>query len=172
MHSECQKFIREVKKKHPLRFFRKRVLEVGSLIINGSPRKHFTLCRYVGIDLAPGLGVNKVHDGAKGPYHFGHFDVVISVEVLEHAKEWYYILTHMYDALKPGGLMIITCAGPARAEHGTKRTDEGSSPFTSDYYKNITIEKFAQNIRPEQFHSYQLQYRRDRQDLCFWGIKN
>jgi SAM-dependent methyltransferase len=171
MHKEVHKHIRRVRREHPMKFFRSRVMEVGSQIINGSPRKHFIRCRYTGIDLAPGLGVNRVHDASQPFTFLGQFDVVISVEVLEHAKGWWAILNNMYNALKPGGLMIVTCAGPARPEHGTKRTDEGSSPFTTDYYRSISTKDIAWALPGEGFSKYHLEYRREEQDLWFYGIK-
>jgi SAM-dependent methyltransferase len=170
MHSDVLKFVSQVKSKHPFYFFRSRVLEVGSANINGSVRKKFNFCRYKGIDLAEGRGVDLVHDITQ-PLYFGWFDVVISVEMLEHCNNVDVALKNMYDAVKPKGLLIITAAGIARHEHGTSRTDEGSSPETIDHYKNISMEQFQKSLPPNLFYSYNLEYRRDFKDIMFYGIK-
>jgi SAM-dependent methyltransferase len=172
MHKECHKFVNEVRKRFPFSFFRAKVLEVGSLNINGSVRKHFNLCRYKGIDLATGPGVDYVHDMTNplSPM-FGKFDVVISCEVLEHAQYWDALVNNMYESLKPGGLMIITCAGPARAEHGTMRTDAGSSPHTTDYYQNVSVSDFNTVAMRLGFSAYHIELRREDQDLVFYGKK-
>jgi SAM-dependent methyltransferase len=171
MHKEVKMFVKSVRRRHPWYFFRSRVLEVGSMIINGSIRKQFFACRYKGIDLAPGPGVDLVHD-MSNPGYWGLFDVVISLEVLEHAQKWRTVVKNMYDCVKPGGLLIITCAGPARAEHGTERTDAGSSPHTNGYYENIGLEDLSMYVEPHQFKEYYIAERRDRMDLVFYGIKN
>lgn len=40
--------------------------------------------------------------------------------------------------LRPGGLFLFTCASEGRPEHGTKATSPQDSPFTTNYYKNLT----------------------------------
>lgn len=170
MHTEVHLFTEHVKKLFPNSFKNKKVLEVGSLNINGSVRQFFEKCDYLGIDLGPGPGVDKVV-----PIHElnepGQFDVVISTEMLEHDKFWERSLKQMYENLKPGGLFILTCAGPERHEHGTTRTTPGDAPFTNDYYRNISIEDFLSVLPAGNFKIYKIQYERGQCDLCFYGIK-
>ena len=52
----------------------------------------------------------------------------------------------MIRILKPGGLCILTCASGERATHGTIDSDEGSSPFTPNYYKIPNAEDIAEKI--------------------------
>lgn len=171
VHREASDFIRSVKAKFPERFTGKKVLEVGSLNINGSVREMFTNCDYTGIDLAEGDGVDVVSRAHEFTYPES-FDVVISSEMLEHDEHWERSLPQMYDNLKPGGLMVITCAGPKRAEHGTKRTDSGwASPFTSDYYRNISREDFQSVLPPHFWVDAEWSYRDGGEDLYFYGIK-
>ena len=170
MHPEINQFVEAVKQKYPVYFRGKKVLEVGSLDINGSIRGSFHQCIYTGIDLGEGPGVDKVvsiheHLDPKG------YDVVISTEMLEHDVHWQDSLVSMYANLKSGGLMILTCAGPNRHEHGTKRTTPGDSPFTTDYYRNISEGDFH-SVLPEYFFSeYSLGLYRGDTDLYFYGIK-
>lgn len=141
MHAEQSEYVRQVvagADVSPVAL----VLDVGSLDINGSNRKFFPGRRYLGIDLAPGPGVDFVcpaHEYRSGPI----FDVVISTECLEHDKHYPRTLQAMVDSLRVGGLLIVTCAAHPRAEHGTRRTSPKASPFTPDYYRNLTEHDFA-----------------------------
>ncbi len=131
MHTEQILFCRAIRQKFPEFFINKRVLDVGSLDINGSNKCLFTNCRYMGIDLQPGKNVDYVCHVASmsgGAY----YDTIISTEAFEHDQRWETsILNIAYKLLAPGGLFVFTCATAPRPEHGTNRTDTESSPFTT-----------------------------------------
>lgn len=137
MHIQAEQFVKRVKKLYPHFFYLSKVLECGSLNINGSVRKHFWFCDYTGIDVGMGRCVDLV-TAAHLYERPNTFDVVISTEMLEHDIFWRSSLTTMYNNLKDGGIMIITCASPGRPEHGTSRTSPQDSPFTTDYYRNLS----------------------------------
>jgi len=170
MHPEVDNFIEEVKKKHPEFFNSKRVLEVGSQDINGSVRKHFLYCDYTGIDLGEAEGVDLVSDIVDYD-HPDVFEVVISSEMLEHCKTWERALSQMYKNLKPGGLFILTCAGPKRQEHGTGNHTPQDSKFTLDWYRNISVEDFLSVLPESNFSESSLGLYRGECDLYFYGIK-
>ena len=91
----------------------KRVLEVGSLDVNGSVRGDIMALRpaeYVGIDIRPGPGVDVICDAGDLVDRFGEraFDVVISTELLEHARDWRRIVSNIKRVTRPGGLMIVS----------------------------------------------------------------
>lgn len=134
-------FVKCIKDKFPQMFDGRRVLEVGSYNVNGSIRSMFERCYYVGIDVMPGDGVDVVCSGDK--FTSEHlFDVIVSCEMLEHNPFWEETLKNMYGLLKVGGLMILTCAAPGRAEHGTQRTADMASPSSNlfgNYYRNLTV---------------------------------
>jgi len=170
MHTEVSTFIKRVKNAFPDYFTEKKVLEVGSLDINGSIREAFYKCDYIGLDVGEGKGVDVVcpiHEYI----HPNEFDVVISTEMLEHDRHWEESLRSMYANLKPNGLLILTCAGPKRQEHGTTRTTPGDAPFTNDWYRNITLEDFSSVLPKWLFKSSALSYTRGDTDLNFHGIK-
>lgn len=170
MHTEPLEFFKSIKRQFPKYFKKKKVLEVGSLNINGTIRSFFEECNYTGIDIGEGPGVDKVvhiHNLIEPE----EYDVVASTEMLEHDKYWRQSLTQMYENTKKKGLMIITCAGPSRQEHGTSRTTPGDSPFTNDWYKNISIEDFCSVLPPSLFEDSSVAYVRNAADLTFWGIK-
>jgi len=86
-------------------FFRDaRVLEVGSLNINGSVRDFFSNCSYVGIDIAPGKDVDVVCQGQEYAAADGSFDQVISCEAMEHNPHWKETFDNMVRICRPGGL--------------------------------------------------------------------
>lgn len=170
MHNAVKKFIKEVRQELPYKFRNRTVLEVGSHNINGSPRKYFWFCRYWGIDISRGKGVDIV--GKFADTMFGKkYQVIISTEMLEHDEQWRQSLIKMYDLLQDNGLLLITCAAPDRGEHGTKRTSPKDSPDTTDYYRNISEEDFRSVLNNNMFHVFALQYARGKNDLQFYGIK-
>jgi len=170
MHTEPWNLLVEMKTKYPDFFYKKKVLEAGSLDINGSVRNFFTSCWYTGVDVGPGKGVDlisPIHE-VKSP---NEFDVVVTTEMLEHDTYWKESLAQMYENLKSGGLFIFTCAGPTRQEHGTKRTTPGDSPYTTDYYRNISIEDFRSILPEDKFTESKIWYERGEADLLFYGFK-
>lgn len=171
MHTEVSDYVAAVKHKHPSFFYGRRVLEVGSLDINGSVRDFFTGGMYVGIDLGEGPGVDRVarvHELGET----ARYDMVISTGMLEHDKHWKLSLAAMYRALAPRGMLLLTCAGPDFPEHGTTAANPGDAPFTNDWYRNISVEDFQEVLGRQLFKSYNLSYGlQGRRDLLFHGIK-
>lgn len=141
-HREQSEFFTAVRSHCPEAFERARVLEVGSLDINGSVRELFTQCEYTGVDLQLGPGVDLARQAQLVEFPSGHFDTTISAECLEHNPFWRETIANMLRMTRPGGLVLISCATTGRLEHGTTRTNPDASPFTSaenwDYYENLT----------------------------------
>lgn len=163
MHAAAMDWVKKAKAQYPDSFKGKRVLEVGSRYINGTVRTLFEGCDYTGLDLSPGPCVDLVCHVAdldkvqilsrtfESRILPSTFQVVISCEALEHDKRWDESLGAMYDLLVPGGLLIITAGGTGRPEHGTTATSPSDSPATTDYYGNITEEKFWSVLEPSDF---------------------
>lgn len=188
-HKAQKDFCKSVKKSYPNFFRRVNVIDVGSLDINGNNRGLFSKSHYVGIDVENGDNVDVVgaaHEVIEGierlvePNYTWNphlhrieqgkkFDVVISTEALEHDKYWDKTLQSMYDKLRSGGLLLITCAGNGRAEHGTSKSRPQDSPATNDYYANVSNGMFASILQPYMFDVYFL--RQIDTDLQFYGIK-
>lgn len=165
-----------VKKTFPEYFKNKKVIDFGSLDINGNNKVFFENCEYLGLDIAPGKNVDIVSTAHEYQGPENYFDVVVSTEMFEHDQFLSNSLPNMIRVLKSGGLFFFTCAGPGRHEHGTRRTEPSASPFTSsidgwgDYYKNVD-ESMVRNIIPvdEIFSNYKFNYVPT--DLQFYGIK-
>lgn len=145
-HKTQRDSISLIKKYYSEYFDTKKVLEVGSLNLNGSIRNLFDNCEYIGCDLAEGKDVDIAIQGQMLDFPSNHFDVVISTECFEHNPYWIETLSNMLRMLKSDGMIVLSCASAGTGEHGTARTSPGNSPFTSSkgwkYYKNLTIKDF------------------------------
>jgi SAM-dependent methyltransferase len=171
-HNEQLQFVASVRRQHPEAFRGVKVLEMGSLDINGSVRQFFEDCDYTGVDLGEGPGVDLVCDGADLPLVLGPFDTVISCEMFEHNIRWADTWRHMFELCRPGGLMLFTCATTGRPEHGTARTSPADAPFTNNYYGNLTAEDFQQRFNfGSSFSDYKFTVNRAHRDLQFVGVK-
>ena len=172
-HESQNQFFQVVKNNYPEHFEWKNVIEIGSLDINGSVRNLFQYCNYVGFDLDLGPGVDFGVQGQDVRFPDKSFDVAVSAECFEHNPYWKETLLNMLRMTKDGGLVIFTCAGTGRPEHGTARTDPGSSPLTTaagwEYYKNLRPEDFEEiDMSDWDFEFYENSIP---QDLYFVGIR-
>ncbi len=113
-----------------------RVIEFGSLDINGSPRRLFPGdVDYLGVDVQAGPGVDLVRDVtelAEEPA-----DLVVCMEVLEHAPAKAGIIAAAARHLVPGGHLILTAACDPRAPHSA--IDE----------QPIRVHEFYANVDPD-----------------------
>lgn len=140
-HPQQAEFFESIRAHYPAHFERARVLEVGSLDINGSVRELFRDCDYTGVDLQLGPGVDLACPGHLLELPTGHFDTVITAECFEHNPFWRETFANMLRMTRPGGMVLLSCATTGRKEHGTSRTNPDASPFTVearwDYYRNL-----------------------------------
>lgn len=140
-------FVGRVRGLFPRHFSGARVLEVGSLDINGTIRSLFRECDYTGIDIAPGRGVDLVCDAQDYDAPDGSFDTVISCEAMEHNPHWSATFANMVRLCRHDGLIVMTCALAGRPEHGTARSDPDASPLTVakgwGHYRNLRPRDFV-----------------------------
>ncbi|HYF07494.1 MAG TPA: class I SAM-dependent methyltransferase [Acetobacteraceae bacterium] len=172
-HLQQQLYVRRLSETFPDAFRKRRVLEIGSLDLNGSVRQHFHDCDYIGIDLGPGPGVDVVAEGQNYDAPDGSFDVVISCETMEHNPYWKETMLNMVRMCRPGGLVIMTCATTGRVEHGTRRTTPQDAPLIPwDYYRNLTQRDFKDALPLARLFSLHVFCEeRSASDLYFAGFK-
>lgn len=119
------------------------VLDIGGRDINGTPRQIFADAEtYTSVDLHPGPGVDIAGD-IRDLGLTDIADVVLCLEVLEHAEPWRAIVAAAVTACEPGGTILITCAGPARTPHSAV---DGGPLRDGEYYANITADELSQAL--------------------------
>lgn len=149
-HLEQMFFFKNVKTFFPDYFCNTKVLEIGSLDVNGSVRGFFEQSDYTGIDIGPGEKVDVVCNGEDFPGKAKQFDVVLSTEVFEHTEDWDLILLNMLRLVKRNGMVLFSCASWGRGQHGTSLFIPGAAPHVSssnDYYKNLTEAEVKSALR-------------------------
>ena len=146
-HIDQINFIKEFKEYYLKENFNKNVhiLEIGSLDVNGNTRSLFNFSeKYTGIDLIKGPNVDIIMDGSKIDQLNEKFDLVISCECFEHAKNWKIIFEKMCQVAKKDSFVIISVASTGRIEHGTERSGNWQSPGNKDdYYLNLIEKDFT-----------------------------
>ncbi len=101
----------------------KEVLEVGACDFNGSIKPylmHHDPKSYLGIDMIEGPCVDKVMNADDLEKEFGpeRFDIVMSIEMMEHTRWWRRSLTNMKRVVRRGGLLLITSPARGYLYHG------------------------------------------------------
>lgn len=110
------------------------VLDLGGRNVNGSCRDLFPNATWTALDHVPGDGVDVVADAATWtPDRL--YDVVVCTEVMEHTPRWREIIGTAWVALKPGGRLVATMAGPGRPPHSA--VDGGWTLHPGEHYQNI-----------------------------------
>jgi hypothetical protein len=116
MHDGAFEFVRRFSTDESLT-----VIEIGSRDINGSVRPCFPNASWIGIDVAAGPGVDIVIDA---------IDYSPECQIISRAETW----------IKPGGRIIITCAGTGRLPHSAV---DGGPLQAGEHYANITHEQLV-----------------------------
>ena len=149
MHAGAYYFIDWAVKRLPPR---KKVCELGSRTViwdnnafvhNGLVRPLFKEAeKYVGIDMREGINVDVVGNAATWrPNPREKFDTVVCCETLEHTEEGKDICKTAFDILTPGGIFLVTAAGPGRATHSC--VDGGPNLYPGEYYQNVYPDKLS-----------------------------
>lgn len=101
----------------------KRVVEVGSLDVNGTLRPVIEAMNpghYLGVDIEMGPNVDEVCDATDllERYGEGAFDVVLSTEMLEHVRPWREVVRNLKHVVSPGGVLLATTRSFGVPYHG------------------------------------------------------
>jgi SAM-dependent methyltransferase len=143
-------FIEIVKRYLPVYFAGTRVIEMGSLDINGSARLHFEGACYVGVDVGPGPSVDIVAPGQLFDGPSGSYDCALSANCFEHNPYWLETFINMLRLVREDGLVLFTCASTGYREHGTRRSAPEASPLTVakgwEYYRNLRERDFTSRL--------------------------
>lgn len=178
-HAQQMEYCNKIKAQFPEWFKNKFVLDIGSLDINGNNQYLFENCLYLGLDIGEGRNVDIVSKGHELKLPDNTFDVIISTECFEHDMYYEKTLRNIYRMLKPGGLLLFTCATTGRPEHGTRRTTPDDAFLLpdidnwNDYYKNLTEDDFVAVFNFEhEFTNYEFEVNESSHDIYFYGFKD
>jgi len=156
-HRNQQIFCEKMKDMFSEYFTNTKVLDVGSLDINGNNRYLFTNSKYIGIDEidGPNVNVNKSIHNYECPNNY--FDIVISTEWLQDDEDYQETIKKTIEVLRQGGALLLTCASE-------KRQMDLKNKFTKELINSI--DTFRENFPDGMF-----EYDDSNGDLYFFGIK-
>jgi hypothetical protein len=161
-HKQQRHFCESVRENFPQFFKHVSVLDVGSQDINGNNRYLFEDSAYFGCDVVAGKNVDHIGPCWTVPKSLGVFHVVISTEMLEHDETWSKSVGAMEDRVAPGGLLLITCAGPGRKIHHTP---------PGGYYKNLTPKDIVSVLDLSKWEQHEATFSSVHCDTFLWAIK-
>jgi hypothetical protein len=109
-----------------------RVLEVGSLNVNGSLRDFFgKTAQYVGVDWREGENVDVVCKASQMSFD-ERFHTVVSASMLEHDPEWLMSIVNMVSQMREDGILILTWGAALNKPHcGEAAIDDGFHPLAA-----------------------------------------
>lgn len=89
------------------------VVEIGAFQVEGQPysadlRPLFTEVDYIGCDIRPGPGVDRIEDVHRLSFAEGTLGTVLMLETLEHLKNPLQAMAEVFRVLRPGGLAVIS----------------------------------------------------------------
>lgn len=150
-------------------------LDVGGADVNGTARRIVDTAtrrvnRWLGLDIAPGPGVDIVCDARKpvADTEREAFDLVLCTEVFEHVDGWEDIVKSVHDWLKPGGTALMTCASTGRRPHGARGALD---PAPGEHYANVPALDLARALEVTGFADYQTKYQAVPGDAYAWARK-
>ena len=120
-----------------------RVLEIGSLDVNGGIRHFFSDAEeYIGIDMKKGSGVDKVMAAKDILTVFGEesFNTILCLEMLEHDIAFWHTLDNIKKVLKKGGILLISTPTFGFPLH---RYPKDYFRFGVDAYKEMIFKDFS-----------------------------
>jgi SAM-dependent methyltransferase len=165
MHSEAEAFASQVLAGLELPGIR--ALEIGARDFNGSVSWIINTMQpewYIGIDTAPGPGVDAIGDGSD--YQPSETpNLIICTEVLEHTPHARDVVRNIGRVLEPGGFALITCATDPRAPHSAV---DGNALRDGEYYANVGPRELISWLILAQLEPITFEVHDDRGDLYAW----
>lgn len=145
-----------------------RCLDLGGRDINGGIRDLIPNGKWMGVDIAPGPGVDIVRDCTHGWLDtLPRFDIVVCTEVLEHVAEWRDLLRTCAQALDPMGsqLLFVTAASTGRRPHGASGA---LHPAPGEWYRNVPWAEVADELE-KWFNNSSVDYNPNPGDVYAWA---
>lgn len=94
-----------------------KVLDVGSLDVNGCLKPLFVDCEYTGVDILEGENVDIIANAQNIPFDNDTFDCVTCVEMFEHDSAFWVSILEIKRVLKSNGWLILCASGIGMHKH-------------------------------------------------------
>lgn len=96
--------------------------------------------------------------------HQDRFDLIVSVDVMEHISDDVKVFQNFYRALKPGGFLLVNTPS---VYGGSDVHEESEESFIGEHARDgYSIEDLESKLKPIGFSIYQLKF-----TYGFWGDK-
>lgn len=158
-----------------------KIVEIGSLDINGTIRQLFTknnkIEKYIGVDIGEGKGVDVVDQGHLFLRNqFEKPNIILSAECLEHNPFWKETIAESILTLSSPGIIIFSWATTGRHVHGTHSQSSQSAPFVvekwNSYYKNVS-RRDLMSVKERKLLDYEAIFiNHQHKDLYWIGLKS
>lgn len=131
-----------------------RVLDIGSLDVNGSPRTIFSdATEYIGTDMRAGEGVDLQLSNRSllSEFDYHSFDTILCLNTLEHDIKFWMTVMQIHAMLKPGGYFYFSSPTVSFPLH---RHPKDYWRFTDDSLKEFIIpESVFELLNMEEVHT-------------------
>ena len=127
----------------------------------------FDCSKYLGIDIAPGPGVDLVCDAASWEPD-DKYDLALCAEVFEHTRDWSLICLTAFKSLKKGGTFLGSCASTGRLPHSAV---DGGTLREGEYYSNVSKNDMHLTLESQGWSEVETFYNQECSDLYFKAIK-
>lgn len=118
MHANTRTWLQELKNQYTEYFTGAKVLELGSLDVNGSARDFFhDSVKYIGIDVTAGDGVDIVVHAKNTLFWPEFFDTLVCLSMLEHDPSYIDSLMNNFQWVRKGGLLILSWGAEGNLPH-------------------------------------------------------
>lgn len=125
------------------------LVDLGGRDVNGTVRDLVDAQVVSVVDVTDGPDVTDLDDARTWRSFVGPADVVLCTEVLEHVQGWPAIVWTLYEALRPGGVAVVTAAAPERAPHSAV---DGGPLRDGEWYQAVGLGDLGAVLTACGFH--------------------
>lgn len=117
MHKGNVEWLMSIQERYGEFLANSRLLEIGSLNVNGTSRTYLKTKQHIGIDVLAGNCVDVQCDAEQTQFDPNEFDVLLSISMMEHNPRWREGLTHNLQWLRPHGLIVLSWGAEGNTKH-------------------------------------------------------
>lgn len=162
MRRQSGEFLRKLMEKQEF----EKVLEVGSLDVNGNVKEYVTFKNYIGTDMREGRNVEIVINGHNltDKFEKESFDLVICFDTFEHDDKFWLTLEQMKKVLKTGGYLIIGAPGRNCPQHDHPNDYWRFMPSSFEFFFEDMEDTYLEKQTDDQSHIFE-------DEIYGWGRK-